>query len=106
MQGISNARHKRLDDALVQLEDLMNEGGYTADAKLMQSKRMKLEESYHTYIDLLERLSAHIFEYEELYTEIKVRTVGRKLNNLKKMIKPVNQDFVLLKEAIINYYGT
>lgn len=106
MQGISNARHKRLNDALLLLEDLMNEGGYIADAKIMQVKRKQFEDSYSIYIDLLEKLSAHIFEYEELYVDIKVNTVGKKLSNLKKMIKPVNHDFVLLKEAIINYYGT
>lgn len=106
MQGINNARHKRLDDALIQLESLMNESGFKADAKEMQLKRKQLDSSYGAYIDLLEKVSAHIAEYEELYTEIKVNTVGKKLTNFKKIISPVNHDFVLLKDAIVNYYGT
>lgn len=106
MQGISNARHKRLEDALSQLEVFLYENGYITDSMVMKSKREKLERSYLLYIELLEKLSAHIFEYEELYTEIKVHTVGKKLSNLKKLIQPVDDDFVLLKEAIISYYGT
>lgn len=106
MQGISNARHKRLNDALSQLEGFLYENGYITDSMMMQSKRKKLEQSYAVYIELLEKLSAHIFEYEELYTDIKIHTVGKKLSGLKKLIEPIDDDFVLLKEAIKSYYGT
>lgn len=106
MQGISNTRHRRMYDALLKLEHVMKDCGDMDDAQEMSLKRQQLESSYKAYIQLLERLSIHIFEYEELYGDIKANAVGKKLVRLKKMIKPVNDNFAQLKDAIASHYGT
>ncbi len=106
MQGISNTRHKRMHEALLQLEEIMKDCGCAADSNEICKKRKQLEKSYSIYIDLLEKLSVHILTYEDLHNDIKVNTVSKKLAGLKKMIKPVSHNFIQLRDAITNYYGT
>jgi nucleosome binding factor SPN SPT16 subunit len=106
MQGISNTRHRRMYDALQKLEQVMKDCGEIKDAQEMSLRRQQLESSYRSYIQLLETLSVHIFEYEELYGDIKANAVAKKLARLKRMIKPVNDNFAQLKDAIASHYGT
>lgn len=106
MQGINYGRHKRLGDSLLQMEQLMSTLGYAEAAEEMKAQRGQMENSHAVYIRLLEDLSAHIFAYEELYTDIKVNTLGKKLAALKKMISPFSTNSIQLKETIANHYGT
>jgi len=106
MQGISNNRHQRMSDALIKLEQVMKDCGDLSDSDEMSLRRKQLDNSYKVYIQMLERLSVHILEYEELYSDIKANAVAKKLTRLKKMIKPLNNNFAQLKDAIASHYGT
>jgi DNA-dependent RNA polymerase auxiliary subunit epsilon len=105
MQGISNNRHKRMTEALLQLEEIMKDYGHDADSNEMRKKRQLLENSYHIYIEMLEKLSVHILVYEELHDDIRVNTVSKRLARLKKVIKPVSQNFIQLRDAIASFHG-
>lgn len=105
MQGISNNRHKRMTEALLQLEEIMKDYGNDTESKEMRKKRQLLENSYHTYIEMLEKLSVHILVYEELHDDIRVNTVSKRLAKLKKVIKPVSHNFIQLRDAIASFHG-
>lgn len=105
MQGISNMRHARLNKALLQLEEIMLECGLELDAMEVRGKRQQIAQSFDLYIQLLEKLSVHILQYEELHDDIRINTVNKRLVKLKKTVKPVSSNFLQLREAIASYYG-
>ncbi|GAA4323041.1 hypothetical protein GCM10023149_23720 [Mucilaginibacter gynuensis] len=111
MHGISKARHKHLIDALLGMENLLNEKQSECEhAQQTAEYRAELEEMYTEYEDLLSKLSVIIVDYEILYSHVKINYLAKKLRELKKEIpaddnscKPSSN---LLRENIRLAYAT
>ncbi len=104
MQGISNARHVHLIDALLQLEQLLNK-----ECECLQKAgeyRVELEAMHSNYERLLDELGKQIMEYELLYSHVKIQFLGKKLKELKKEISVEMPTFPTLVRNIRIAYGT
>lgn len=107
MQGINKAKHVHLVDALLQLERLMDQGSLLGqDLKKAEDLRLRLAEMYQGYEQLLDDLALHIAEYKDLFNEVKIQYLGKKLKELKKQERLERSGFVELMDHARLAYGT
>ncbi|MES2458227.1 MAG: hypothetical protein V4594_21900 [Bacteroidota bacterium] len=101
MQGINKAKHVHLIDALLQLERLLAHGRIEC-ACIQQTAeyRLKLEDMHLNYERLLEELSGLIGVYEELFNQVKVQYLSKKLKEMKKEISIERPAYRMLAENI------
>lgn len=120
MKGINKQRHEVLKQSLQQLkallsaqvcgfeqhEDGCNTSGDGTVAIIqqnivnVQNALEAIEQSYQQYQHLLDQLSFHIADYEDLYSEVKVNCLGSNLRQLLRDLPKQSVDSVVLQESI------
>ena len=107
MQGINKTKHANLVDALLLMEELLGNGQEnSAGQEQADFYKRELETMYRKYEKLLNELSNQLIAYDILYSEVKVKFLGRKLKALKKGPPMKKTVALVLHESIRLVYGT
>ncbi|MBE5319796.1 hypothetical protein IM793_11550 [Pedobacter sp. MR2016-19] len=107
MQGINKGKHEQLQNALVQLSNLLeNEQEDKESIQQAIDYQKKLEYVYSDYQKKLADLEQVVIEYEVFYAHVKAQFLTRKLKELKKEIRTKQPAYGLLAENIRLSYGT
>ncbi|WP_147321960.1 hypothetical protein [Mucilaginibacter conchicola] len=107
MQGISDTRHRQLVDALLQLENVLNDrGGAPKDIEKAADHRRQLIEMKANYDHFVSQLAQQIDAYFAEYEKAKVKFLGVKSRELKRQIAREARMFELHRNNGYKGYGT
>ncbi len=99
MQGINKAKHAHLIDALHHLQQIIQQAD-TPCAQQAAAYSVALKDKYSEYEILLRELAIQIEAYEDLFAEVKVQFLGRKLRELKRQTLLPQPTFSVLRNAM------